>query len=87
MGRKLRGTTELDQIKTIGALATINSQSVLVLERDAAGKVLRSSGAFAVTDGGAGYAKGAIHIKTDGGAGTTIYVNEGTSSSCDFNAK
>jgi len=39
------------------------------------------------TDGASGYAKGCIFIKTDGGAGTTLYINEGSETSCDFNAK
>jgi len=39
------------------------------------------------TDATAGYAPGCIFIKTDGGAGTTLYINEGTAASCDFNAK
>lgn len=73
-------------LQLTGSAVTINSQSVTVLERDASGLVKRCQGAFAVTDGGAGFAKGAIHIKTDGGSGTTLYINEGTSSSCDFNA-
>jgi hypothetical protein len=38
------------------------------------------------TDTTAGYPKGAIFLKTDGGANTTLYVNEGSSTSCDFNA-
>ncbi|MBK7363156.1 MAG: hypothetical protein IPJ01_12775 [Micavibrio sp.] len=39
------------------------------------------------TDGEAGYHKGCIWIKTDGGAGTTLYINEGSETACDFNAK
>ncbi len=73
-------------IRKLGVTKVINSQSVLILEEDPSGNVLQSTGAFAVTDGGAGYAKGATHIKTDGGVGTTLYVNEGTASVCDFNA-
>jgi hypothetical protein len=34
----------------------------------------------------AGYAKGCLFIQTDGGASTTLYVNEGTVASADFNA-
>ena len=42
----------------------------------------------APTDGTDGYAIGAICIVTVGGAGITMYVNEGTvTTSCDFNAK
>ena len=39
------------------------------------------------TDADEGYAQGCQFIKTDGGAGTTLYINEGTAASCDFNAK
>ena len=35
----------------------------------------------------AGYAKGCIFTKTNGGANTTLYVNEGTNTSCTFAAK
>ena len=38
------------------------------------------------TDGGAGYAISCIFQHTDGSAGTVFYVNEGTATSCDFNA-
>lgn len=38
------------------------------------------------TDGAAGYATGCIFMHTDGGDGSALYVNEGTSSSADFNA-
>ena len=38
------------------------------------------------TEGGAGYATGCLFIHTDGGAGTALYCNEGTSTSCDFDA-
>jgi len=38
------------------------------------------------TDGVAGYVTGCLFIKTNGGDGTSIYVNEGTIASCDFNA-
>ena len=45
------------------------------------------SGTTVPSDGAAGYAKGCVFIKTDGGVGTTMYVNEGSATSCDFNAK
>lgn len=38
-------------------------------------------------DASTGYAKGCIFIKTDGGVGSTFYVNEGSVTSADFNAK
>lgn len=39
------------------------------------------------SDGATGYAPGCLFIKSDGGADTTLYVNEGTAASADFNAK
>ena len=40
------------------------------------------------TDATAGYAGGCIFQKNlSNGANTSLYVNEGSSSSCDFNAK
>lgn len=38
------------------------------------------------TDGTAGYAPGCIFSKYNGAAGTVFYLNEGTATSCDFNA-
>ena len=37
-------------------------------------------------DASEGYATGCVYRHTDGGAGTSLYVNEGTKASCDFNA-
>lgn len=37
------------------------------------------------TDATAGYAIGCIFLHTDGGVGTSFYINEGTLASCDFN--
>lgn len=69
----------------IGNVETINSQSITVLEKDASGNVLRCTGTVTVTDGGAGYAKGCIYVKTNVGAGTTgVYENVGTTSACNF---
>lgn len=38
------------------------------------------------TDATAGFAPGCVFLQTDGSDDTVIYVNEGTASSCDFNA-
>lgn len=70
----------------VGNTVSINSQSIKVLEKDSDGKVLRCTGTVTITDGGAGYAKGCEYIKTDGAAGSIVFINEGTTSSCDFNA-
>lgn len=48
--------------------------------------VMWAMGTTVPTDGTAGYGKGCIFIDTDGGVGTTMYVNEGSNTSCDFNA-
>lgn len=37
------------------------------------------------TDASSGYAKGCLCIQTDGAAGSTMYINEGSATSCDFN--
>lgn len=37
-------------------------------------------------DGTAGYATGCYYAHVDGGDNTAAYVNEGTITSCDFNA-
>lgn len=48
--------------------------------------LLMAHGTTVPTDGAAGYATGCLFQHTDGGDGTALYVNEGTSTSCDFNA-
>lgn len=47
---------------------------------------LFASGATVPTDGDAGYQTGCLFQHTDGGAGTSLYVNEGTVTACDFDA-
>ena len=44
------------------------------------------SGDTVPTDASSGYPIGSIFVQTDGVAGTCLYVNEGTATSCDFNA-
>lgn len=48
--------------------------------------ILIAYGNTVPTDETSGYAIGCIFIHTDGGDATALYVNEGTASSCDFNA-
>lgn len=65
----------------------INSQTINVIERDVNNLVLRCFGTTTgLTDGGAGYAVGCQYVQTDGSVATTLYINEGTTTSCDFNA-
>lgn len=48
--------------------------------------LLQLSGITVPTDGTAGYEVGCIFQHTDGGVGTSLYVNEGSVTSCAFNA-
>lgn len=48
--------------------------------------VLLAFGITVPTDGAVGYATGCLFIHVDGGAGTALYVNEGTYASSDFDA-
>lgn len=57
-----------------------------VMYYDDAKMVLRSFGTTVPTDATAGYATGCIFSQTDGSATTALYVNEGSNTSCDFNA-
>lgn len=47
---------------------------------------LFGSGTTVPVDGTAGYLPGAIWQKTNGGAGTSVWINEGTEAACDFDA-
>lgn len=72
-------------IKLAGENSKVGTPYVTVLEFDSVGQAVRAKGATVPTDADAGYAKGCIFIQTDGGVTTTVYINEGTSSSADFN--
>jgi hypothetical protein len=48
--------------------------------------LLMASGKTVPADGTAGYQTGCLFQHTDGGDATALYVNEGTFTSCDFNA-
>ena len=65
--------------------AHIHSGGEVVIA-DSAQKKMLCSGTTVPTDGTAGYQTGCLFMKTNGIAGTSIYVNEGTTASCDFNA-
>jgi len=69
-----------------GEVKKVGTPVVRVIDYDNSDKVLRASGATVPTDADAGYAKGCVFIQTDGTIGSTIYINEGSSSSADFNA-
>jgi hypothetical protein len=48
--------------------------------------ILQAYGNTVPADETAGYAIGCVFHHTDGGDGTALYVNEGTATSCNFNA-
>ena len=48
--------------------------------------IIEAYGTAVPVDGTVGYITGAIFKQTDGGANTSAYVNEGSATSCDFNA-
>lgn len=52
------------------------------------GKPIMVTGPTVPADGTAGYLPGCIFLKNaSNGIGSTMYVNEGSVTSCDFNAK
>jgi len=69
-----------------GEKRTVGTPVVNILQFDSSNNVLFATGATVPTDADAGYAKGCIFIHTDGGVGTTLYQNEGSATSADFNA-
>ena len=78
--------TNLNVLQLDGSTETVGTPSISVLERDPAGDVMKAQGATVPTDADAGYAKGCLFVKTNGGVATTVYLNEGSATSADFNA-
>ncbi len=60
--------------------------NLVALLFDSSGDVLWGKGATVPTDSSAGFAVGCLFVDTTGGANATLYVNEGSATSCDFNA-
>ena len=56
-----------------------------ILRDNAWSNYLLKEGRTKPTDGATGYAAGCIFIHMDGGSGTAVYINEGSSISADFN--
>lgn len=48
--------------------------------------IMMAAGITKPTDGTIGYANGCIFIDQDASAGATLFINEGTITSCDFNS-
>lgn len=79
--------SSIDILQTAGNDHKVGTPtSVKVTRVNAARNVTEANGTTVPTDADTGFAKGCIFLKTDGGVGTTIYINEGDDTSADFNA-
>src|SRR3990167_10886794 len=72
-GWLLRGTEE-----------TKSSEIIISILWDALGKAILAKGATVPTNTTAGYAVGCLFIDTTSGKNVTLYVNEGSTTSCTF---
>ena len=63
-----------------------NQSGSNVIAENELGHVLLVFGTSVPADTAPGYATGCLFIKTNGGAGTALYCNEGTAASADFDA-
>lgn len=73
-------------VKLLGQKFRINSVDFQALLIDDNGDVLQATGQTVPTDASVGFAKGCLFIKTNSSTKEVVYVNEGSRSSCDFNA-
>ena len=80
MGFQYKELEDMEYIPAPAGIAAPRSQHVT---ED--GKTL-VYGTTVPTDAASGYAPGCLFIHTDGTSGTAVYINEGTATSCDFNA-
>jgi hypothetical protein len=69
-----------------GVVATVGTPSIMIKEVDLSGDVTYAVGATVPTAGDAGYATGCFFKNSAGGEGSTLYVNEGNSTSASFAA-
>lgn len=57
-----------------------------VIVRDPNNGIMYAKGTTVPSDGGTGYSAGCIFVDTNASAGSQVYINEGSATSCDFNA-
>ena len=77
--------TVYNAVQGTGASEVINSQAIKGYLADSNGDLLLCTGTVTITDGGTGYAKGCMYIKTDVATGTGgNYLNKGTNTACAF---
>ncbi len=79
--------SNVTSLQVDGFTKKVGTPIVTVLKWNPAGDISEAQGATVPTDTDAGYAKGCVFIKTDGGVGSTLFLNEGSATSADFNAK
>ena len=65
---------------------TVHDASGIVSEHPGLGGILHACGPTVPTDGTAGYAPGCIFQDLNASAGAQFFINEGSATSCDFNA-
>lgn len=64
---------------------TLHSGESAIVTNEQGHKLL-ARGTTVPTDATAGFATGCLFIHTDGNDGDAVYINDGTATSCDFNA-
>lgn len=69
-----------------GEVRKVGTPFVRILDIDTSENIRSAQGTTVPTDGDAGYAVGCTFVKTNGTVGATLYLNEGSTSSADFNA-
>lgn len=81
----LRQKTVVQLIQNAGNSETPDTTAITVLEKDSAGNVSSAKGTTVPTDTESGFAVGCEFIDTNAAAGAQVFLNEGSTSSCDFN--
>lgn len=79
--------TSFNIVEEDGVVAVVGASltTVTIFEVDSNGNIVRASGTTAPVDGDAGYGVGSTFFTLAGGTGSSFYINEGTSTSCNFN--
>lgn len=78
-GKSLPGDGKRVEIPT-------GEELILLGDPDRGAGTVLATGPTVPADASTGYAPGCLFIHIDGGAGTALYVNEGTKASSDFDA-
>jgi trimeric autotransporter adhesin len=80
------GITHVTSLGVDGLDWTVGSQSFKVTRLDPNGRIMECIGTTKPSNGGAGFAVGCIFVHSDGTTNTALYINEGSVTSCTFNA-